>query len=108
MMKRRRLIVELVKEIFRRMKNVKLNNNLPLQVRLRVVDIYVIRVILYGVKTWTLTSRSVNRLQAIEMWFLRRLLRISWTEKISNVNVLKRAGVEKKYLKNIKKRRMRI
>ena len=33
------------------------------------------------------------QLMAVEIWFLRRRLRISWTEKKSNVSVMTAAGV---------------
>ena len=34
------------------------------------------------------------RLQAAEMWFYRRMLKVSWVEKVSNAEVLRRAGVQ--------------
>ena len=40
------------------------------------------------------------------MWFLRRLLRISWKEKKSNESVLIEAGVGRSLIKTIRKRQM--
>ena len=40
------------------------------------------------------------------MWFLRRMLKISWTEKISNERVLTMANVKRQLLQTIKKRKM--
>ncbi len=37
----------------------------------------------------------IKRLEAVEMWFLRRMMRIPWTARVSNEMVLRRAGVEK-------------
>ena len=34
------------------------------------------------------------RLQAAKMWFYRRMLKVSWVEKVSNAEVLRRAGVQ--------------
>ena len=39
--------------------------------------------------TWTLTSDLMKQLEATEMWFLRRMLRISY--KVTNKEVLRRA-----------------
>ena len=36
-----------------------------------------------------------NRLMAVEVWFLQRMLQISWTEKKSNLEVLRAAGVQR-------------
>eukprot|EP00795_Rhopilema_esculentum_P004183 gene4183-biopygen11953 len=45
-----------------------------------------------------------SRIEAVEMWFLRRMLRISWVDHISNEEVLKRAGEERKLNIMIRKR----
>ena len=40
------------------------------------------------------------------MWFIRRMLRISWTEKKPNVNVLREGNVQRSLLKTIRKRQI--
>ena len=45
-----------------------------------------------------------KKLEAVEMWFVRRLLRISWTEKRTNESVLKEAGIDRNLMRSIKKR----
>ena len=47
-----------------------------------------------------------KRLEATEMWFVRRMLKISWPDKISNERVLTIANVKRKLLQTIKKRKM--
>ena len=42
-------------------------------------------------------------LSAFEMWTYRRMLRISWTEKVTNEEVLEKAKIKKR-LYNIKQR----
>ena len=42
-----------------------------------------------------------KRINASEMWFLRRMLRISWTSHTSNENVLIRANTDRKLLVKI-------
>ena len=37
---------------------------------------------------WTVSQRMKSQLEATEMWFLRRMLRIAWTDKVSNDPVL--------------------
>ena len=41
------------------------------------------------------------------MWFLRRMMRIPWTDNIRNDDVLIRPGVSRKLLKDIRLRQMR-
>lgn len=49
---------------------------------------YVWSVMLYGSETWILTAQDKKKTEAMEIWTWRRLLRISWTEKKSNEEIL--------------------
>jgi len=40
------------------------------------------------------------------MWVLRRILRISWADRVTNTDVLKRAGTQRKPLTKIKYRKI--
>ena len=60
----------------------------------------------YGCECWTITSDIEKKIEAAEMWFIRRMLRISWTEKKTNVNVLREGNVQRSLLKTIRKRQM--
>ena len=44
------------------------------------------------------SSMMLNKLEATEMWFLRRMQRISYTEHVTNVEVLRRANTKRKLL----------
>ena len=46
--------------------------------------------ILYGCETWTISGDMIKKLEALETWFYRRMLRISWKEKVTNVEVYRR------------------
>jgi len=43
---------------------------------------------------------------AVEVWFLRRMLKISWTEKKSNEELFQEAGVHRTLLKRIRQRQL--
>ena len=47
-------------------------------------------VLLYGAETWSLRKEDVRRLEAFEMWIWRRIEKISYTEHITNEEVLNR------------------
>ena len=44
----------------------------------------------YGIESWTLTEATAKKLESFEMWFYRRILSISWTAHITNVEVLRK------------------
>ncbi|CAH2261295.1 jg21964 [Pararge aegeria aegeria] len=48
---------------------------------------------MYGVETWTIKARERQRIDAFEMWCWRRMLRIPWTAKRTNVSILAQLGV---------------
>ena len=64
-------------------------------------------VALYEAETWTLTKDHRNKLEAFEMWLWRRMLKISWTEKVSNQQVLARIQEERSLLNSIQQRKHR-
>ena len=47
-----------------------------------------------------------DRLQAAEMWFLRRMMRIPWTSHTTNTAVLERAGRQRVFLEAIRKQQL--
>ena len=46
-------------------------------------------VIMYGCESWTVKKAEHWRLDAFELWFWRRLLRVPWTARRSNQSILK-------------------
>nr|CAH7729365.1 unnamed protein product [Callosobruchus chinensis] len=64
-------------------------------------------VLLYVAEAWTLKAAAINRIEAFEMWTLRRMLKISWTEHVRNDDVLRMARLEDRELfEHIKKRKI--
>ena len=46
-------------------------------------------VVTYGCKSWTVKKAECRRIDAFELWYWRRLLRVHWTARRSNQSVLK-------------------
>ena len=46
------------------------------------------------------------KIQAAEMWFYRRMLKVSWTQKRTNDEVLQMAGADREMIINIRRRQM--
>ena len=53
------------------------------------VKAMVFPVVMYGCESWTLKKTERQRIDVFKLWFWRRLLRICWTERISNQSILK-------------------
>ena len=85
------------------MKNLLTNSKVSIETRKRFIKCYVWSTLLYGYgcESWTLRKTDVSKIQAAEMWFWRRLLKISWIERISNEIILKRMNSSRKIMKQI-------
>ena len=46
----------------------------------------------HGCKSWTIKKSECRRIDAFELWCLRRLLRVPWTARRSNQCILKEIG----------------
>jgi len=75
-----------------------LTSKLNMDLKKRIIKSTIWGVALYAAETWTLTETSRKKLEAFESWVWRRMLKICWTEKITNEEVRKRICEEKKYI----------
>ena len=64
-------------------------------------------ILLYGCESWTLSAALTRNIEATEMWFYRRMLRVSYTAHETNISVLQRMGQERQLLRTIKERQTR-
>ena len=46
-------------------------------------------VVMYGCESWTVKKAECQRTNAFELWCWRRLLRVPWTARSSNLSILK-------------------
>ena len=51
-------------------------------------------VVMYGCESWTIKKAECRRIDASELWFWRRLLRVPWTARRSNQSILKEISPE--------------
>jgi hypothetical protein len=82
-----------------------LTSNINMGLKKRIIRSTVWSVMLYGAETWTLTQADRKRIEAFEMWVWRRMLKISWTQKISNEEVLMKVGEHRSVLNIINQRK---
>ena len=67
------------------------NSKLTTKTKTLVYQACVLSTLLYGSESWTLYSRQERRLNTFHMRCLRRILEISWKDRIPNKEVLARA-----------------
>ena len=62
------------------------DNTLPTKARL--VKAMVFPVVMYGCESWTVKKAEHQRIDAFEMWYWRRLLRVPWNARRSSQSIL--------------------
>ena len=51
-------------------------------------------VVMHGCESWTIKKAECQRIDAFELWCWRRLLRVPWTTRRSNLSILKEISPE--------------
>jgi hypothetical protein len=69
------------------------NTMLTRNTKMRVYQACVLSMLLYGSESWTLYSHQERRLNAFHMRNRRRLLGITWQDRVTNTSVLAQAGM---------------
>ncbi|GFN88941.1 endonuclease-reverse transcriptase [Plakobranchus ocellatus] len=88
---------------FQKMKTILTNKHISIETRRRALQCYIEPVLMYGCEAWTISKQFQNMLEATEMWFLRRMLRIPWTAKKTNERGLKEANKRRSLVRTIRK-----
>ena len=70
------------------------SRDITLPTKVCLVKAMVFPVVMYGCESWTVKKAECRRIDAFELWYWRRLLRVPWTAKRSNQSILKEIGPE--------------
>ena len=72
--------------------------------KMRILKSIVFPTATYGCEAWIINKRDSTKITAFEMKCYRKILRLSWTEKVSNEEVLRKIGLKSPtLLQNVKK-----
>ena len=62
--------------------------------KVHLVKAVVCPVVMYGCESWTIRKAEHRRIDTLELWYWRRLLRVPWTARRSNQSTLKEISPE--------------
>ena len=65
------------------------SRDITLPTRVHLVKAMVFPVVMYGCESWTVKKAENQRIDALELWCWRRLLRVPWTARRSHQSILK-------------------
>ena len=82
------------------------NPKLTIATKMSVYNACVVSTLLYGSESWTTYAKQEHKLNSFHTRSLRRILGISWTDRVTNAEVLSRAGLPTMYTL-LRQRRLR-
>ena len=65
------------------------SRDITLSTKVCLVKVMVFPVVMYGCESWTIKKAECRRIDAFELWYWRRLLRVPWTARRSNQSIPK-------------------
>ena len=65
------------------------SRDITLSTKVHLVKAMVFPVVMYQCESWTIKKAEHWRIDAFELWYWRRLLRVTWTSRRSNQSILK-------------------
>ena len=74
--------------------NILKTRDITLPTKVHLVKAMVFPIVMYGCESWTLKKAESQRIDASELWYCRRLPRVSWTARRSNQSILKEISPE--------------
>ena len=68
------------------------SRDITLLTKVCIVKALFFPVAMYGSQSWTINKAEQQRIDAFQLWYWRRLLRVPWTARRSNQSILKEIG----------------
>ena len=70
------------------------SKDITLPTKVHLLKAMVLSVVMYRCESWTIKKAECRRIDAFELWFWRRLLRVPWTARRYNQSILKEISPE--------------
>ena len=84
----------LVRKVMTNLDSILKSRDITLPTKVHLVKAIVFPVVMYGYESWTIKKAECQRIDAFELWCLRRPLRVSWTARRSNQSIRKETSPE--------------
>ena len=70
------------------------SRDITLPTKFHLVKAVVFPVVMYGYESWTIKKADYQIIDAFELFHWRRLLRVPWTARGTNLSILKEISIE--------------
>ena len=83
-----------LEKIYNQLRQCIKSRDIALATKVCLVKEVVFPVVMYGCESWTVKKAEHRRIDAFELWCWRRLFRVPWTARRSNLSILKEISPE--------------
>ena len=73
----------------RNLESILKSRDITLLTKVHLAKAMIFPVVMYGCESWTIKKAECQRINAFELWYWRRPLRLPWTARRSNQSILK-------------------
>ena len=77
------------RKVMTNLDNMLKSRDITLSTKVHLIKTMVFPVVMFGCESWTMKKAECRRIDAFELWYWRRLLRVPWTARRSNHSILK-------------------
>ena len=84
---KRRLLLD--RKVMTNIDSILKSRDIILPTKVCLVKAMVFPIVMYGCESWTVKKAECQRIDAFELWYWRRLLRVPWTARRTNQSILK-------------------
>ena len=92
--------------VFRRMNNIWSSKTLNLDTKIRLYTTVVLPTAIHASETWKMTVKHAAKLDTFHQRCLRRILKVTWKDHITNEEILRRTG-QRRLRDSIAERRLK-
>src|ERR1043165_3488926 len=79
---------------------------IKMETKMKVIQTCIFSVVLYGCESWVVTNDIEQKILAFEIKCYRKILRIDWTQKVTNMELYKRICLKENIMQKLIKRKL--
>ena len=64
------------------------DSGISIRTKIKLIQVIIFPIVLYGWESWTLKIADKRKIDAFEMWTWRRVLKVTWLDRRTNVSIL--------------------
>ena len=79
---------------------------IKMETKMKVIQTCIFSVVLYGCESWVVTNDIEQKILAFEIKCYRKILRIDWTQKVTNMELYTRIGLKENIMQKLIRRKL--